>query len=44
MMSLAEHIFFNIYEASELGHTSEENDIGVIIDSNLEFDKQIVKQ
>ena len=37
-MSLAEHIVFNICEASELGYTSEENDIGVIIDSNLKFD------
>ena len=25
----------------ELGHTSEEKDIGVIIDSNLEFDKDV---
>ena len=41
---LEEQIKYTLHDGSiihELGYTSEEKDIGVIIDSNLEFDKHV---
>ena len=41
---LEEQFKYTLYDGSiihELGYTSEEKDIGVIIDSNLEFDKHV---
>ena len=41
---LEEQFKYTLHDGSiihELGYTSEEKDIGVIIDSNLEFDKHV---